>query len=233
VRRLLPFLGVFVAGLVIGGGTIYVIDDSGGPDRVVASGTTMLTVVPSDSGATGPEEEFQRLLNAGRKLTFHARYAARVKEGTSADLELWNRPPDARRDVRAVTKEGRVHSAEIKTDQQLIRCVETEKTTWQCVPQAVASGGQDPGDLTLGAVKTLDGSTVEVREDRILNNTVKCFVITPPKDTNGLKQEVCLTAEGIPLKVDGGDGPATATVFEREVTDADFKPPVAPINTPG
>ncbi len=229
MRRFLPLLGVFAAGLVLGGAVIWMTrdDGDGGSDKVVAAtSTTDPLFAPADANST--EAQFQRLLNAGRKLTFHVRYATQGQGGTTAELELWNRPPQARRDVRAVTNQGRVHSAEIRREKDVLRCVETEKTEWQCAPQPV-SGEQDPGDLTLGALKSLDGSTMEVREARILDNNVKCFVITPPKDTNALKQEVCLTDEGIPLKVDGGDGAVVANLFEREVKDAAFEPPTRPL----
>ena len=177
-------------------------------------------LVTTKPGAAG---ELEALLNAGRRLTFHVRYTTQ-RGGATADLELWSAPPRARRDIDAVTTQGRARTAEIRLEDRVVRCVETSRTPWQCAPTP-AGQGTDPGDLTLGAVNVLEGSTITVRDDRVLDVAVRCFAVQPPADTTARPSEVCLTGEGIPLRVDGGDGPSVATLFERKVDDKAFDPP--------
>lgn len=203
-------LGVTGTWLLTRGG-----DDGGSP--AATPSTPLSTTKP---GAAG---EMEALLNAGRRLTFHVRYRTE-RGGATADLELWSAPPRARRDVDAVTAQGRARTAEIRLQDRVIRCVETARVPWQCVPQP-AGQAADPGDLTLGAVNVLGGSTITARDDRILDQPVRCFAVQPPADTTARPAEVCLTSEGIPLRVDGGDGPTVATLIEREVDGKAFDPP--------
>jgi hypothetical protein len=219
-------VGAVVVAFFVGGAAGWVLkpdDDT----RVVAAPES---TAPSIAADASPSEEMQALLTSGRKLVFHVRYTTQ-KDGASAELELWNSPPKARRDINAITNAGRGRTAEIRLEKELIRCVETEKVPWQCAPLPATNVPNDPGDLTLGAIDTLDGSQTVVRDERILDTPVRCFTITPPPDTNALKQELCMTKEGIPLKVDGGDGAVVATILERTVDDSAFNPPAKPLGT--
>lgn len=118
---------------------------------------------------------------------------------------------------------GPGRTAEIRLEDRIVRCVETSRTPWQCAPTP-AGQGTDPGDLTLGAMNVLDGSTLTVRDDRVLDVAVRCFAVRPPAGATARPSEVCLTGAGIPLRVDGSDGPSVATLFERKVDKA-FDPP--------
>lgn len=211
-------LGVAAGALVGGGATWAATRDNG--DHPAASA---VAVTPPSTTKPGVAGELEGLLNAGRRRNFHVRYTT-TKGGARADLELWNAPPKARRDVDAVTTQGRARTAEIRLADQVVRCVQTPSVPWRCVPTP-ASQGTDPGDLTLGAVNVLDGSTITARDDSLLDTAVRCFAVQPPADTTARPAEVCLTGEGIPLRVDGGDGPSVATVFERSVDDKAFEPP--------
>jgi len=192
----------------------------GGDDSAAPPAASAAPVTTTKPGAAG---ELEALLNAGRRLTFHVKYTTE-RGGAAADLELWSDPPRARRDVNAVTTQGRARTAEIRLEDKVIRCIETQRVPWQCVPQP-AGEVADPGDLTLGAVNVLEGSTITVRDDTILDNPVRCFAVQPPADTTARPAEVCLTREGIPLRIDGGDGPSVATLIERNVDDEAFEPP--------
>jgi hypothetical protein len=192
----------------------------GGDESAAPPATAPAPVSTTKPGTAG---ELEGLLNAGRRLTFHVKYTT-LKGGATADLELWSAPPRARRDVDAVTTQGRARTAEIRLEDKVVRCVQTARTPWQCAPEPVGQLA-DPGDLTLGAVNVLDGSTITARDDRVLDTPVRCFAVQPPADTTGRPSEICLTGEGIPLRVDGGDGPSVATLFERKVDGKAFDPP--------
>ena len=216
--RIAVALGVAGGALAgIAGTWLVTRGDDEAPAPPAASAAPVSTTKP---GAAG---ELEALLNAGRRLTFHVKYTTE-RGGATADLELWSAPPRARRDVNAVTTQGRARTSEIRLEDRVIRCVETPRVPWQCVPEP-AGQVADPGDLTLGAVNVLDGSTITARDDRILDTPVRCFAVQPPADTTARPAEVCLTPEGIPLRVDGGDGPSVATLIERTVDDKAFDPP--------
>jgi hypothetical protein len=218
--------GAVVVAFFVGGAAGWLLK----PDTDTRVVSAPNETAPSIAVDATPAQEMQALITSGRKLVFHVRYTTQ-KDGASAELELWNSPPKARRDINAITNAGRGRTAEIRLEKEVIRCVETEKVPWQCAPLPASPASNDPGDLTLGAIDSLEGSETSVRDESILNTPVRCFTITPPKDTNALKQELCMTKEGIPLKVDGGDGAVVATVFERAVDDSAFNPPAKPLGT--
>jgi hypothetical protein len=185
---------------------------------------------PSPSSSVNKEAaELITLLSHGRGVTFHARYRAVTAQsaasGESVLLDLWRRPPAEREDT-TITVSGRTEKASgFLLKSGVVVCRQTSGT-WTC---REVSGVQTSTAETLVAsiTRQVAGRNVSARDDTIGGHKVRCFTLE--LDTG--PGEICVTTDGIPVRISAGDSRFELTELTTSVSDAIFRLP-APVTSP-
>lgn len=217
-------LAALVAGTAIGGVAVWAVTRSGGGSGPKATATTVSTG-PAGVSATG--QELLGRLDAGRKATFHVRYAFGSELSGQVIVEVWHTPDRVRRDIRASSPaEGSTHTAEILDKQQFVRCAQVNGKAWQCVGAPPQSSNLI--DPVGGAGHDVQSREVTVTDDTIAGQAVRCYTVAPAAAA-ARPTQFCLSAENVPLRIDGGDGkPTQATNFDLGApADSVFVPPAS------
>lgn len=201
--------------------------DDGATERTDPTGST----TPAEprqplslEGLDGPARELVELLRTGAAETFYARWVSDAQRGgePQIEMEIWNSPPNVRRD-NVLRSEGReVQTSEYDTGGDVItRCARLE-TEWQCAPSPYEPGTPVPGDLSLGAIgEDIGDREVTVRDADVDGRPARCFTITEATGSFDL----CVSSEGIPLLIDSPEAELRLVVLEHEVDPSAFDPP--------
>ena len=171
-------------------------------------------------------KELLGLLTKGKQVVYHATYTA-VVQGTSASLELWQKPPLVRRDTNFnVGGSSSTKTEEFKLHDQLVGCLQQSGGPWKCTQEPASSG--DPSDAVLSNVgASLSGRSVTARSDTVSGRPVRCYSAAAVGSLGAV--EICLTPDtGIPVLVDAGAGRITLASFELTVPDNVFSLPATP-----
>lgn len=212
---------------MLGGTAVWLItrsSDSGSPAGGAASkGTSGST--SSTPGVSVNAKEFLDRIDKASKATFHVRYSTGSATGSHAVLEIWHTADRVRRDVQAVSAtEGTAHTEEILANNKLVRCVLFAGKPWQCVG-APTSAGASVADPLQGADHDVAGRKVTVTVDTIAGHPAKCYTVAAGT-TTAKPSRYCLSADNVPLRIDGGDGkPVDATNYDTNVPSSVFTPP--------
>jgi hypothetical protein len=204
----------------------------GGP----TSSSPPTTVSPDDLSPAA--KEFLALAEKGSETSFHARYQAEPTPNAppqqgpySLVLELWNAPPNTRRDVSLNAQNSTILTQEFQFVDKVVRCGKPNaEASWSCVALAPGSGPQEPGTPGFGlAPGVLAGRKVAVGQRDIDGQQAKCFAVDA--QSGGPADELCMSSEGIPLEFTSGGSLLKLVLLERSVDDADavFEPPATPI----
>jgi hypothetical protein len=194
--------------------------------------TTTTVALPKDPGA----RQLVEMLTGAQKLVFHARYSLKTP-ASQATLELWRKPPLARRDTTATNNGKQVQLSELVAADSVVSCQRDPSGTWACIRTAM-DPSHDPGDVAFGTLsRFLAEASYTVSDTTIGDRPARCFVGTAPLPAGATSTpigstpppKICLTKDGIPLLIDAGDGPATATVIDSTVPDSTFTPPAKPV----
>ena len=193
---------------------------SGGPlvTQPAASSTTLKL-----SNAT---KDLLALLAKGKNVVYHATYSAAVS-GSSVSIELWQKPPLARRDtVFNASGTSSTRTEEFKLADQLVGCLQQGGGAWKCTQEP--AGSQDPSDAVVSNVgQALSGRDVTEKDQTISGRPVRCY--SAPAVGTLQAVEICLTADnGIPVLVDAGSGKITLDDINTQVPDSVFSLPAAP-----
>ena len=182
------------------------------------------TTVNLDTGA----KELVALIAKGKAVTYHATYTA-VVQSTTLSLELWQKPPLARRDASFTSGSSSTHTEEFKLNNELVGCIQQTGSSWKCTN---SNSGQDPSDGVIGALtQALGNRTVMAKNDTVSGRAVRCYSAAqvgplPPV-------QICLTPDtGIPVLVDAGAGKITLTGVDLTVPANVFSLPAAPTPAP-
>lgn len=158
-------------------------------------------VAPTTQPATqlsGAAAELVRLVDAGAKLAFDARYTASQDGGGGAPstLRVWQKPPLVRLDKELGSGAEIRPTAQFALPAGPVSCSRQPDGAWTCK--------SDPG-LRLrsgvvpeGIVSQLNRVAVESRAERIGGEDARCFSMTFPA---GNRADVCLTHDGVPVRV--------------------------------
>jgi hypothetical protein len=226
-----------MAGVVVGaavvGGVVVATRSSGSPHKV-ATGTNPTTTVagPTDPGA----RQLIALLTGAGKLVFHARYEVSSTQA-QAVLELWHSPPRARLDETETGGGNTVVSSQITDGTNEVICQRNGVQPWACVKSGLDPSA-NPGDVVFGNLaKFLAEPSYTVSDATVVDQPAKCFAGIKPLPSAGAGSpaptkppRICTTPSGIPLLIDTGDGPVTATAVDNTVAPSVFTPPAQPAN---
>ncbi|MGH9137106.1 MAG: hypothetical protein ACRD0G_08665 [Acidimicrobiales bacterium] len=232
MRIRLVVAGLAVVALVVGCGDDS--ESSGGSATATPETTAPPSTVPvvessSTTTSTGPlsdaSAEFAAAIEQAGTLTYRARYEgeSQADDGSvrTTVVEVWRRPPLARRDTTARASSGELRVREHRTENGIVACFDlSEGNTGEYQCRSVGPDESiDPAAPTFEAVNPA-GGPVEVVDDEIAGVALVCYRVTALR-----AQEVCFDGDDIPVVVDDGALRLVRTAVDRQVTDADLAPP--------
>lgn len=212
-------IGVLVA--LVGALALAAVGDLGG-DEASVEPTSTTTTVP-----LGPEgRELLALLDKGTSgTTFHARYSASSAEEPTATItiETWRKPPRVRQDSEITSNNQRLTTSVFVLGDVSIRCGRFGDAAWSCQRQSVDEADSDA--LFSGVREQLGKGPVTAKDDVVDGQKVRCFTLS----VEGKQSEMCLTSDGIPVRVRSSEGATMRLVgFDPTVSDEVFVPPAEP-----
>lgn len=231
-----------LAGAALGaaavGGVVLATRSSGGSaqSHQVATDTRPAATPTTVAGAADPgARQLLGLLTAAGKLVFHARYQVTSAQA-QAVLELWHSPPNARLDETETGGGKSVQSTQITDGTSEVACQRPAAQAWTCVKTGIDPRA-NPGDVVFGNLSRFLAETSYVVTDAtVADLTARCFAGTEPLPAASAASpaptkppRICTTPAGIPLLIDTGDGPVTATSVDSTVPASAFTPPAQPL----
>lgn len=167
--------------------------------------------------------ELADLLEIGRTATYHARYtlSGSTEDGSAAeiDLEVWRDGGRLRQDTVSDAEGQQLQTSSYLSDGVVTLCTKVGEADWTCAETEPVGTEQDG---VIGSVRDqLAGSSVTPRDDEIDGRAVRCFAFSSPEGEG----DICITPEGVPVRVDvQGDG-ITLVDLDEDVPDSAFEPP--------
>jgi hypothetical protein len=176
--------------------------------------------------ALGPQvAELVSLLERGEHTRYHALYRAVTPEGepagASMSIELWRSPPRLRQDVTvSLAGESATSSAFLLPDGGIGCTREGSDGAWTCtaIPNDQATATDS---LARQITQQTGAGPVTIRTARVAGVAVQCFNL-PVSETSA---EVCVTAEGIPARINSGGTRIELVSLVKEVPKNVFTPP--------
>jgi hypothetical protein len=167
-----------------------------------------------------------RLLAAGASVSYHARYAisstqTKAQKAT-VTLELWRRPPDVRQETVVKTASATTETAAFQGASGTVECSRQGMGPFAC-RQTSTGGVASPQDLAATAAKELVGATVTQHSETVAGRSATCFELV----LSGATTEVCVDAQGIPVRISSGGSTMTMQAYDRTVPSGIFTPPAA------
>lgn len=199
--------------VVLGGGD----DDSDGA-AATASSTTTTHELGSDA------EELLARLAEGRQGAVHVRLASAedALAGGTVTVEIWRDGDLVRQDVQLDSATARTQVSAFQLADGNVICQREAEGPWACQRAAsVATENGDPVGLIEAAAANLQGADVTGTDEEIAGTAVRCYAIERPDGTS----ELCLTEDGVPMRLATEGQVLTATGVEREVPGDVFTPP--------
>ena len=173
-------------------------------------------------------------MTAAGKLVFHARYQVTSAQA-QAVLELWHSPPNARLDETETGGGKSVQSTQITDGKSEVLCQRPATQAWTCVKSGLDPRA-NPGDVVFGNLNRFLAETSYVVTDAtVADQPARCFAGSAPLPAASgspaptKPPRLCTTPAGIPLLIDTGDGPVTATSVDDTVAASIFTPPAQPL----
>lgn len=202
---------LMVAGIVTG--VVFALR-GGGED---VSSTLPSRPAPLDPAA----RELVSLMAKGQEGVYHARYRAVSPEQPGATLmvEIWRRGSITRQDSVASDGTQTTHTAGFTLPTGNLACRREAAGAWRCVP--VTGARTTTEQLTELATTELSGRSVTARDETIAGRAARCFTIVG----EGQSSDICLSSEGIALRVGTGNTRLELISLEEAVDDAVFRPP--------
>lgn len=195
-----------------------------GPDQS-ASSTTSTTAATADRPSAG--DDLVALLTRARDLTYNAAYSVKSSDpevaGGNLTVEVWRSPPRVRQDSDNQVDGRQARTAAIK-DGKIIRCEQPAGGAWKCAP-APASEAGDFDNLVDRVAAEVKISTVTETEATVNGRKARCFDLSSKR---GDVTQVCVDADGVPVRVASADATLEITRLSRSVNARVFDPP-APV----
>lgn len=206
-------------------------DDGGGSahdvptNETVATAPTATTLPLDDAGS-----ELADLLARSRDATFHATYEATkpaTTEGGVAErytVDLFRDAGRTRQDTATALSGGDYLTSGILRDGVSIVCAKQGTADWVCSQNEVDD--ESVADGIFGQiVDQLGGVEVTATDETIDGREVRCFSYETAEGPGSM----CLTGEGIPVRILGGDTELVLTELTDDVPDDAFEPPAEPV----
>lgn len=220
----------YVALVALGSVLVGTLISSGTGSRDTAS-TTSTSTLPVTTTSVDPAtlppvaKELYALIQQGRANGYHlvlsVSGSALPTTITEASIEVWRLGPRVRHDTRLVEPTGTTVTVDIGGPDGTIQCDTPAGATLTCTRTSTDPIG--PDDDFLGfVVQNLATVTVEGRDDMVGGTAARCYRI----GVTGT--EICLTSNGVPLRISEPTFVEEARVVETTVDPAVFQPP-APV----
>lgn len=184
------------------------------------------TLAPLDEAGA----ELEALLASSRDATFHATYEATEPPQTEAGpalsyrVELFRSEGRTRQDTITELEAGTNATAGIIADGMAIICLKQGDADWACSESELADEGAADGIFGT-IVENLGGVAVTATDEEIDGRDARCFGY----DTADGAGSMCLTAEGIPVRLVGNGTELVLTELEDSVPGDAFEPPAEPV----
>ncbi|MGH3849069.1 MAG: hypothetical protein ACRDRT_05100, partial [Pseudonocardiaceae bacterium] len=181
---------------------------------------------PQDAAAAASLVE---VLAEGQGAVYHATFKTSSPDGSGV-LDIWRSGPNFRQRVEA-KGEGTLPERTdlVVSGSDVVSCAQTGDRPWNCtrVPelrdQLNESIAAPPGKLT-GQRVTEDTRTIGDVDAR-------CFTVDASRasdEVGGGVSEVCVTGDGIPVRLSSEGSVTELVALVRTLTPEDFKPPASP-----
>ena len=197
---------------------------AGGPD---GDGGKPSPTPTSSAPDDDPGAELVAALKRGRALTYNAAYTVQSNDpevaGGSLTIELWRKPPKVRQDTDNQADAKQARTAAIKSE-KLIRCAQPAGGPWSC-EMAAESETSDFDNLVDRVEAEVAVSKVTKSSEKVNGRDANCYVL---KAHGGDVTQVCVDADGIPLRIASSDSRIEIARMSRAVNDNVFAPP-APV----
>lgn len=217
-------LAVVLVALLVGGaivGAIAILSGDDDDDASSADATSTTTTVPLGEDA----EDLLSRLERGRSAQVHVRLASGAGElaGGTVTVEIWRDGDLVRQDVLLEGPAGRTEVSAFQLADGNVICQRTEADApWECQRSvSVATESGDPVGLIEAAAANLQGADVTATDEEIDGTPVRCYAIVRPDAENAL----CVTEDGVPMRLSTQGQVLTATAVDREVPADVFTPP--------
>ncbi len=195
-------------------------DDSGGPSPTAALSRT------ADGKA------LESVVEKGQDLTYHARYRVGGAQptGGSIEVQLWRKGDRIRLDQELRSAGRTVRTAGFRLEDRMINCVREGEDPWRCTqidPSQLGGGNSSADPLIGGLVAELSTTDMTITSEEVAGEKVRCF-----KNEDSTRQ-VCLTDEGIAVRIGTSEARLELVKIEREVDDKTFDLPAEPTQPGG
>ncbi len=224
-----PFL-VAVVVVGIAAVTFFTIRTGTGKAKTAKTAPTATT-----KAVSGPVGELVHLVERGQSTNADVAYTGTGPNSSTFTAHLWRRSPLGRLDTQSTSAAAPSRSAQLVTSSGPFACTQAGSAPWSCTPKA-GLGIADLGVVSPALVSRLSALAVSVRDERILDQAVRCFTVAAPPTTvpttgapDPSTAEVCLTSDGIAMRVDAGPAHLEAVSVNRgRPPDSVFKLPTSP-----
>lgn len=192
-------------------------------DKTVDASKSTTTTRKSTSTTEGLELGAQQLiglLKKGEKRTYHGRYETHAP-GFDVLVEIWQQPPNARRDTTVNAQGSVTENREYKDESGLVGCQKRQPSSpWECQERPA---GAESTDIFAQLTEKLAGLEVIGRAAGVGPFQGTCFAINGSTDL----REVCVDANGIPLSIDTGTLQIILKVLDEQIPSEVFDKPAA------
>ncbi len=217
-------LAVVLVALLVGGaivGAIAILSGGDDDDASLTASTSTTTTEPLGEDA----QDLLSRLERGRSAEVHVQLAsgAGAVGGGSVTVEIWRDGDLVRQDVLLEGPESRTKVSAFQLPDGNVICQRTEADApWGCErSMSVATESGDPVGLIEAAAANLQGADVTATDEEIDGTPVRCYAIERPDGASSL----CITEDGVPMRLTTQGQELTATVVDHEVPEDVFRPP--------
>jgi len=221
-------VGVVVVAIAV---VTFVVIRAGTGSGPSASPSASPTTTP-----TGSTAELVALVRRSQAVDVDVAYTGTETTSGAFGAHLWRRSPLARLDTDSGQGDTLERSTQLVGPSGPQACTKAGTAPWSCVPKPGLTLG-DVGVVSPALVAKLSSLDVSVHDDRILDQAVRCFTVARPAGTTTTTSptgagadlnaaELCLTSDGIPVRVVAGPTRLDAVSLNRGRAPASvFQPP--------
>ena len=217
-RRPVILIGAVVVAI---GVVTFVTIRAGTRDDDLVPATEASTTVP----LSGPHAELLRLLDEARQASYTVTYRQAGPAGESS-VRQSRRPPRERTETVSGAGEDAKRNVTVVADSGRVGCTQQGSGPWSCERQPGRGGGALGDILSASITAQIRSLKVEARDERVAGSDVRCFTVAGGQ---GPPAEMCLTKDGILVRVVAGDTRLELTQLDRATPpDSAFVPPAQP-----
>lgn len=213
---------VVLGGVVLGG---FLALRGGDDDEARGPAPTTTSTKP----VTKVGHELLDRLAKGRQLELHLKLepdpATPSADGSNVTLELWRNGDLVRQDLVLTGPGVRNEVSSFQRPDGDYYCQKAQDADWVCqATRSTATESGQPAGLVESAAATLAGAEVVATDTTVAGQAARCYDIKGQQGASTL----CVSAEGIPLRIGVNSQQLTATTIERSVDPKAFDLPAKP-----